>query len=244
MTFFEEKHADKYLELDQESEVDRKLTILETQHILREIEIEGPILDVGFGHGVVTSELLSTFGTSSVVEGSSRLCEIARDSHPFGLTVHHSLFEEFVPKSRYRTVFATGILHHLQDPQRTLARLVDWVEPSGKVIISVPNGHSIHRALGYSLGIQDAIDSMTETGKKSGVAQVLNPKVLREMIEIAGLDVVKEHDSYVKILSNQQMASLRDDQLSDLFQLSRIVPREFHATLIFECQPVSRHNIP
>jgi len=235
MAYFQENHADKYLELDLESRVDRQLTLLEIRHILKEIQIEGPILDLGYGHGIVTTELLERFGSCSVVEASRRLCEVALKSHPVGLKVHHSLFEDFQPTHRYKTIFATAVLHHLKHPLEALTKFVDWLEPDGTLIISVPNGHSIHRALGYSLGIQNSIDAMTVTGKKSGVAHVLTPGAVRKMISSTRLEVVREIDSFVKILSNLQMASFSEDQLSSLFELSQIVPRDFHATSIFQC---------
>lgn len=237
MAYFQENHADKYLELDLESRVDRKLTLLETRHILKEIEIEGPILDLGYGHGIVTTELLERFGSCSVVEASRRLCEEALRAHPVGLKVHNCLFEDFKPAHRFKTIFATGVLHHLQNPQKTLSKFVHWLESDGTLIISVPNGHSIHRALGYSLGIQNSIDAMTVTGKKSGVAHVLTPGRVRKMVDTAGLEVVREIDSFVKILSNRQMGGFSDAQFTSLFELSRIVPRDFQATSIFQCRP-------
>jgi trans-aconitate methyltransferase len=236
LIFFEESHANKYLAKDDESQVDSRLTEIEIAHILNELSLAPPFLDLGFGHGAVADAIIKKFGECSVVEASPRLVQQARSRFDGKITVYPGYFEEVELSATFSTIFATGVLHHVSEPVNVLERIVRFLSPGGKIIVSVPNGHSIHRALGVIFGIQDSLLSQTATGAKSGVSRVMAPNDLHEVISKAGLHVTSYVSSYVKILSNAQMSSFSREQLELLFQVARTTPTELHANLIFVCE--------
>ncbi len=239
MVFFREEHANKYLERDIESEVDFLLTKMETARILSAIEIEPPVLDLGFGHGVVVEALLEKFGECSVLEASPRLAEHAKLRFGQRLKVHTGYFEDFHLPEEYSTIFATGVLQMLADPVAVLRRVSQFLSPGGVIVISVANGHSIHRALGVVLGIQETVLSQTVTGERSGINQVMTPEILNRLVHESGLEVSRRLKSYVKIVSNAQMIDFSEAQFQQLFEVAEITPLEFHANMVLVCRPRS-----
>jgi trans-aconitate methyltransferase len=231
----DDKAVNKYFVRDEEAEVDLRLAILETRHILDNIKIMTPVLDLGVGHGVVVDALLKKFGECSVVESSKRLVEAARLKYSNGLHVYHDDFETFDPPHKFSTIMATGILHHVDNPLEVLKRIVGWLEPGGNIVISVPNGHSVHRAMGVALGLQTDLLSLTETGLRSGVQHVFSPRLIEQLVGGAGLRVRRQITSYLKVTSNAQMIELGEPKLEQLFKLAEVIPSQFHATLVLDC---------
>lgn len=231
-----EKDASKYLARDEEADVDMRLARREIRKILDEVRLQPPLLDLGFGHGVVAEAVLEKFGECSVVEASSRLIERANERFGSSLTLHHQSFENFAPTDLYGSVLATGVLHHVIEPLQVLRRVAQWVEPGGKIIVSVPNAYSVHRAMGVVLEHQESVYSNSETGKRSGVRHVFSRPAVEELIGAAGLEVKRMVGTYVKVLSNAQMAGFDDNQIETLFDFADTVPLDFHATLVFECE--------
>lgn len=231
----DENAVDKYFLRDDEAEVDRRLTAIEVARILKNVQIATPVLDLGIGHGVLVDALLKKFGECSVVEGSKRLAEDARSKHKSGLHIYQDDFETFEPPQKFSTIFATGILHHVKDPSAVLRRVAGWLADGGNVVISVPNGNSVHRAMGVALGIQENLMSNTLTGQRSGVQHVFSSAAIDQIIGASGLRVRKIISSYVKVVSNSQMSHLTDSQLEQLFEFATLIPLDFHATIVVDC---------
>ena len=94
------------------------------------------VLEMGFGTGLITRELLAAGINPEVVEGSGVLCEEALRRHP-GLVVHHDLFETFAPARGYDCVLALHVIEHVDDPHAMLGVMRSWLAPAGKVIVSM-----------------------------------------------------------------------------------------------------------
>lgn len=234
--------TEKYFIRDDEAEVDRRLTVRETQLILDRGRVGTPVLDIGIGHGVLIDAIIEKFGECSVVEKSGRLVQAARARHPKSLKAYESNVEKFEPVNQFQTIFATGILHHVEEPQEVLRRISGWLKPGGNIILSVPNGHSVHRAMGVALGIQESLLSQTQTGERSGVSHVFSPKSLGRLVDESGLSITQRIGSYVKVLSNAQMAQFSEEELDQLFQFGRTVPLDFHSTIILDCERATESN--
>lgn len=102
------------------------------------------VLDVGTGTGALGQYLTARGRIVDGVNYSAEEAELARP-HYRDLVLadleEAALSELLVGRKYDRIVFA-DVLEHLRDPVRTLADAVSLLEPSGKIIVSVPNiGH-------------------------------------------------------------------------------------------------------
>jgi len=57
----------------------------------------------------------------------------------FGVTVHQCWFEEFTSQHKYGLVLAAHIVEHLKDAPAGLQKMLDLLEPGGRIIVIVPN---------------------------------------------------------------------------------------------------------
>lgn len=236
-----EEFIEKYLIHDNSSFLDKKMHEIEIQKLIDSLEISGPVLDMGFGHGVLTKALVERFSTCAVVEKSSAL--VAEANRLFGsrLEVHHSSFETFSPSSKFNTVFAAAVLHHVDNPLAVLRRVRSWLHPEGKVIVTVPNSESIHRAIAVATGLERDLSSISRTGKQMGVIRTFNSTQLEDLINRAGFFNAVQHPSFVKFLPYSEMVEFTESQLESLFALAELAPKKFHASIVFEASMTKSH---
>lgn len=102
------------------------------------------VLDVGTGTGAL-GEYLSARGC--VVDGvnySAEEAELARPSYRDLVLadLEQASLSALLAGRKYDRIVFADVLEHLRDPVRTLADAVSLLEPSGKIVVSVPNiGH-------------------------------------------------------------------------------------------------------
>ena len=233
--YFSDNYVDKYLSPNDEATMDRRLSKLEAESILDQIRAKDPILAMGLGHGSEIELLLDRFDRCEVVESSPRLCKLASSKHGAKLFVHQDNFETFTPQTKYETIFATAVLHHVLDPGTVIRQATKWLKPGGKILVTVPNAHSVHRAMGQMLGLVSSVRNLSETAKESGVRHTFSPNDLKTLLEDSGLKVTRQLETFVKFTSYEEMTALGDQDLKGLFSVAKIVPPEFHATIAFLC---------
>jgi len=78
-------------------------------------EIE-TVLEMGYGEGTITDSLVARGYRVEILEGSTKLCEAARQRFGPKVIVHESLFETFKPTKRYDAVLALHVLEHVDTP--------------------------------------------------------------------------------------------------------------------------------
>ncbi|HEY9312400.1 class I SAM-dependent methyltransferase [Williamsia sp.] len=114
--------------------------------------IDGPvrrILDLGAGTGTGTFGLLHHFADAHAVavDGSSDMLEhLRRQAEGLGLadrttTVHADLDEGVPELDLVDLAWASGSLHHLADPDRTLAQVAAAIRPGGLLAVVELTGH-------------------------------------------------------------------------------------------------------
>lgn len=233
---FSEEYVDKFLVRDLESEHDRVFTGLEIERILEFVDVRAPMLDLGVGHGVVIEALLEKFGECHVVEGSARLAARASSRYGSQVEVHRSYFEDFQPHQRFRTIFATAVLHHSKDPELLLQRIGSWLHPDGRMVLSVPNASSIHRVLAVGLGLQSSLSDISDTGVKSGVVRTFTPEEISDLVVRSGFTIVQRIPSFLKFDAYGRMSPVDSMLARRFFDAARLTSPDFHATTIFECK--------
>jgi SAM-dependent methyltransferase len=189
----------------------------------RELGGAGRVLEMGYGTGDMTAALLDAGVAIEVVEGSPLLCRQGRAAHA-GLVVHEAMFESFVPDEPYDAVLALFVLEHVDDPVSLLRTARSWLRPGGSLIAVVPNAESLHRQLAVRMGLHAKLDDLSDRDRLVGHLRVYDLAGLRADAEAAGLEVVGELGSFVKVVHNALMADWPEDVLDGLNAISDVLP--------------------
>lgn len=198
--------------------------------IVRALGTPERVLEMGYGTGLITRELLAAGVPVEVVEGSPALRDHAMAEHP-GLVVHLGMFEAFVPDEPYDAVLALHVLEHVDRPDELLAHLATWVKPGGLLVAVTPNARSIHRLLGVAMGVQEKLDDLSERDHLVGHQRVYDLAGLTGELSGAGYDVVGDFGYFVKPLANSQMLGWPRPVLDGLNAISDQVPTDLCANI-------------
>ena len=91
------------------------------------------VLELGFGEGHFTHELVERGFDTTVIDGSDFLLGKAKELYGDRIKVVHSLFEEFVPQEKYDCVLATHVLEHVDEPVILLKHMKNWISANGRL---------------------------------------------------------------------------------------------------------------
>lgn len=97
------------------------------------------VLDIGSGTGRIVKMLLDS-GASRViaVEPSGAFKKLVENTRPWEEKIEYlNLKGEDIPDLKVDYAFSIGVLHHIPDPQPTIRRVLDCLEPGGKFLIWV-----------------------------------------------------------------------------------------------------------
>ncbi len=76
------------------------------------------------------------------------------------------MFEDFNPGAqRYDCIIASFVLEHMLDPLPLLSKMRLW---SNRLIVVVGNANSYHRQLAVQMGLQPALETLSERDKAVG----------------------------------------------------------------------------
>jgi 2-polyprenyl-3-methyl-5-hydroxy-6-metoxy-1,4-benzoquinol methylase len=193
--------------------------------------ISGPRgLELGSAEGQMTRLIADDFDELTVVDGSRRLLD-AMPTLP-NVTKIVSLIEEFAPSDVYDTVIIDHVLEHVADPQAILGRARGWIAPGGRMIVGVPNAHSIHRLVGVKMGLLADPTDLNDRDRAVGHRRVYTPESFERVLRAARLRPVHLGGVFLKPLSNRQIQDGWDDALKEAFyQLGSEFPG--HAAELF-----------
>lgn len=198
--------------------------------LLRALDGCGRVLEMGYGTGLITGELLDAGVPLEVLEGSAVLREHALATHP-GLTVHLAMFEDFQPSEPFDAVLALHVLEHVDRPADLLRHVMGWVRPGGVLVAVTPNARSIHRLLGVQMGLQERLDDLSARDHLVGHQRVYDLDGLRGELAGAGLQVTGDFGYFVKPLANSQMVGWPGEVLDGLNAISTQVPTDLLANI-------------
>jgi 2-polyprenyl-3-methyl-5-hydroxy-6-metoxy-1,4-benzoquinol methylase len=179
------------------------------------------VLEMGFGTGLMTGELLARGVPIEVVEGSPKLCAVACEKHADeGLVVHEALFERFSPEEPYDAVLALHIAEHVDDPVELFGVVHGWLAPGGSIIVVVPNAQSLHRRLAVRMGLQARLEDFSPRDHLVGHQRVYDLEGLRGDLAAAGFSAEEEFGYQLKTVSNAMMADWPVELLAALIDIS------------------------
>jgi 2-polyprenyl-3-methyl-5-hydroxy-6-metoxy-1,4-benzoquinol methylase len=190
----------------------------------------GPVLEMGFGTGLVTAELLAAGVDVEVVEGSPLLADLARRRHP-GLVVHEAMFETFQPPRPYEAVLALHVLEHVDVPTELLAVIRRWLVPGGAVIVVVPNRESLHRRIAVRMGLHERLDDLSPSDHLVGHQRVYDLADLTADLAAGGFRVEDDFGYLCKTVPNSMMLGYPTEMVRALNEISEELPTRLLANI-------------
>jgi len=184
---------------------------------------KGPrVLELGFMDGQWTREFLSLDYSVDIVEGAEKQYETAAGMYAPNpsVRVFHSLFEDYEPDRKYDTILAGGMIKHLPEPGLLLGKMKEWLNESGILIATTPNGASLHRRVGTYMGILESPEDLTEADRAVANLRVYNRYTFRKELLKAGWNVVELSGCGLKPVSTEQMTGWSDELLEALDRVS------------------------
>jgi SAM-dependent methyltransferase len=189
------------------------------------------VLEMGYGDGLLTEELVRRDVRLELLEGSPLLCQEATRRHGGKITVHCGLFEEFDAAPIYDSVLALHVIEHVNDPVTTLRGIGGWLKPGGKLIIVVPNRSSVHRDVALRMGLIGALDELSPRDHLVGHRRVYDFAMLEADLAGAGFRVEHRWGSFLKTVPNSMMMNYPEALLTALDAISDSLPPEILANI-------------
>lgn len=160
-------------------------------------------LELGPAVGQMTKYLINDFETLHVVEGSKNLLDQIPDYS--NIVKHHCFFEEFDAIIKYDTIIMSHVLEHIENPMQVLKKFKNFLNPSGVLLISVPNAKSIHRLVAEDMKLIDSIYTLNARDHELGHYRVYDMESLKNDVVIAGYHILDEGGVFLKPISNKQI---------------------------------------
>ncbi len=176
------------------------------------------LLSLGVGHRYVVKGLLDALGKRLhryvIVEGSPEIIELFNQElmPPPHLDLVHSYFEDFETDERFDIIEMGFILEHVDDPGAVLGRFRQFLAPGGRIMIAVPNAHSLHRLIGHQAGLMDDVHSLSASDRALGHRRYFDPAQLEALIIQHGLEIVGRAGLMFKPFTTAQLAALNLDE--------------------------------
>ncbi len=196
---------------------------------------QGPkVLELGYGSGFWTEQLINKQFNVTIIEGSAILAERCEKSCGGKVTIVHSLFEKFQPRETYNSVIAAFVIEHMEEPSYLLSLLKSWLDDEGSLHIVVPNALSLHRRIGLKMKMITYQLELSPQELEVGHKHAYTKDSLKKEIEEAKLKVNFIKGIFVKPLSSGQMMTWPDNLFDAYNELSDELP-DYTAFLYANC---------
>jgi len=173
-------------------------------NILKNHLVPGNILELGPAEGVMTELLFGINNDLTIVEGSTKFCELIENKFP-SIYVFNEMFEDFSPGHKFDNIVLSHVLEHVEDPAALLLRVKKWLSPGGVVFAAVPNSSSIHRQAAVLMGLLSAENALNVADVDHGHRRVFNHLEFRKLFLDSGYLINKFGGYWLKPLANKQI---------------------------------------
>ena len=182
------------------------------QRILHHAGNAASLLELGLGHGYTTDIFSRRFARHVVLEGSPAVILNFREKHPdCRAEIVETWFENFATSEKFDVIVMGFILEHVDDPLLILRRFRDFLAPSGKMFLAVPNAQVLNRRLGQLAGLLDDVTSLSENDHLLGHQRFYTVGTLSADITQAGCGLDRLEGIYLKPFTTSQIVSLQLD---------------------------------
>lgn len=175
--------------------------------VFKHIKENSKILELGYGEGNFTQELINRNFNPTIIDGSKILLDKAKSKFGNKVTVINELFENYRDHILYDVIIATHVLEHVDNPVILLENLKNLLKEKGIIIIVVPNANSIHRKLSVIMNLQPKLDSLSPRDVLVGHQRVYTFKTLEDDVINSGLKIIDKSGFFLKVLPNSMMTS-------------------------------------
>lgn len=194
------------------------------------------VIELGVGEGITLSRLSPLALRYTVVEGAPSLIEQTRARHP-QVELVQALFEDYTPPAACDKLLALHVLEHVDAPVELARHLRSWLKPDGELIAIVPNRASLHRRLAVLMGLQPALDTLSERDRLVGHQRVYDIGTLHRDLHDAGYELLETRGFFLKTLPNGMMLDHSPALIQALNVLSEEIPVEYQANLAIRARP-------
>jgi 2-polyprenyl-3-methyl-5-hydroxy-6-metoxy-1,4-benzoquinol methylase len=195
---------------------------------------QGRALEMGCYKGEFTKKLAQHFDDVTVIEGAETLIAEAKAAvqpvakHPVRFL--HGQFEAVRLEEQFDAVFLIHTLEHLSDPLPVLQRIRDWLTPTGKLFLVVPNAHAPSRQIAVKMGLISHNSAVTEGERLHGHRCTYSLDTLERDARAGGLTVHARGGVFFKPFANFQFDGMlrsgliSEEYLEGCFQLGQVYP--------------------
>lgn len=208
--------------------------------IVRKRMVGPKVLEVGVGSADLTN-WLSEDGRFEIVsiDGSQLVLDAAFDkvSHPERVNFVHTFFEEFDSNIMFDDILVTNSLEHVDNPVNLLRHMKKFLNPLGRLHITVPNAMSIHRMLGKEMGMLEYEHSLNCYDIEVGHQRVYVIDLLKKDVYLSGFAVIDQDGIMLKPLPDLQMCTYDEEVMKGLAAMGHRLP-ELAAEIYFCCMEI------
>lgn len=209
------------------------------KEIIDKYKINGRVLFMGYGDGLLLKKLSGLFNEAVLIEGSKELIKRAELDlkEPDNCELIHSRFEDYNlgDCNKFDIVLANHVLEHVENDEKVLFKIKGWLKSVGYLLVSVPNAKSLHRRIGKALGMISTVYDLNKKDHKVGHKRVYDESSLIFRIISAGFSVMEVGGFNIKMLSQKQMEGWPSDLLWELYDISRRCPRDVCSNIYALC---------
>lgn len=178
------------------------------RYLLRTLQpyfiVDGATLELGCYKGDMTELILRHFKNVTVVEAAPELANIVRQRFRDRVVVLTSTFEEVSLEKSYENIFLIHTLEHLDNPIEVLDRIRNWLSPTGRLFVAVPNANALSRQIAVRMGVVAYNSAVTAGEAHHGHRRTYSMDVLLNHLHEAKYDVIVHGGVLVKPLANFQ----------------------------------------
>lgn len=142
-------------------------------------------LELGCFHGAMTGRIYAEYPDTAVVEASAECIAIAKGKWPL-VEFFHTNFEGAILDRKFDAIFLIHTLEHVEDPVAILKRCREWLEPSGRLFVAVPNSHAASRQIAVGMGLISEPEAVTEAERTHGHRRTYSMESLSHDVHQAG----------------------------------------------------------
>lgn len=180
-------------------------------------------LEVGCSDGALTYILVDAFKKVVALDGSAKQIErleayITNPKDKAKLTTVVSLIEDYNCQEKFDVIILSYVLEHVVNPIEVLAKCKSLLTPKGQIIIVVPNGESLHRRVGQSMGLICNLTDLSSADHRDGHRRTYTLESLKKDINAAGLSVCYTSGILLKPYPESTMATIDFLTLETLYK--------------------------
>jgi 2-polyprenyl-3-methyl-5-hydroxy-6-metoxy-1,4-benzoquinol methylase len=171
------------------------------------------LLELGLGHGITATAFGRYFRRHVVLDASPAVISNFRQRYPDSKAdIVESYFESFMTDERFDVIVFGYILEHVDDPVQILRHFRQFLAPTGRMFVTVPNAEVLNRRLGHLAGMLPDMQMLSDHDRLLGHKRYYTVQSLSQDIGEAGYDIVRLEGIYLKPLTTSQMISLNLDE--------------------------------